>query len=605
MDEIELRAIFTSLCKEHGLNVQINPVDFTIKSPAALDVEHDEEGNLVGIGVYDSYRSLYFTSVSDMLRDMLLQVNLIGHNAKGDFDSLRQWEVPLSDSQLIWDSFLLGHIIDSSLKSYGLKDMAARELGIAYPSYEDIVGKHKGKTKSAPKCPQTEPGCCGRRSLDRWPVDIVAMYNAMDCYCTYKLYEQQVEGEKRRSLGKVGTQSAVVQYFNELEKPVSRVFGDMETRGICVDIPYLRTLKQSLELQRMPLEHEIKKELGDINLNSPKQLLGALNGKGIKPQLKGKPSTDKRALDSLKSNTLVAKLLQFSEYETLLSSFVYPYLERKVSVVHPFFNQCGTRTGRPSCSNPNLLQIPKKTDNGKLVRKMFIPRPGMLLGDSDLSGIEPRMLAHLSQDKNMLQLFNDGTDFHNYFAERVGVDRNTAKVFDLETYYRATKHGVARTLSCTLDKAQSYINMAWDLFPELRRWEEKLIYDVKRCGFLTTLYGRRIKIEGLENTCFFIDKRTGEKVFWIRDGAERQLMNNIAQGSAAEVMKLGMLKVATDKRLHPQFGLLIQVYDQLVAESPAMKTDIVYMKEDMETAIKLSVPLLCEAKIGVNWAEVE
>lgn len=136
--------------------------------------------------------------------------------------------------------------------------------------------------------------------------------------------------------------------------------------------------------------------------------------------------------------------------------------------------------------------------------------------------------------------------------------------------------------------------MAWELFPGLRRWEEKLIFDAKRSGFITTLLGRRIAIEGLDSP-----------ISWKREAAQRQLMNNWAQGSAAEVMKLGMIKVANDKRLHPQFGLLIQVYDQLVAESPNMEQDLLYMKEDMETAIKLSVPLVCEAKRGPNWTDVK
>lgn len=383
-------------------------------------------------------------------------------------------------------------------------------------------------------------------------------------------------------------------YFLMLEKPVSNVFDAMSTRGVRVDLEYLAGLKLSLEAQQEPIKSSILNELGDINLNSPKQLLEALNGKGIFPNLKGKPSTDKRALSFVQNEPIIQRLLDFSEIDTLLSSFVYPYLERGQEVVHPFFNQCGTRTGRPSCSNPNLLQIPKRSENGRKVRKMFIPRDGMELGDSDLSGIEPRMLAHLSQDKAMLELFNSGADFHNYFAERVGVNRDTAKVFDLETYYRASKHGVARTLKCSLDKAQAYIDMAWGLFPELRRWEERVIFDAKRSGYLTTLLGRRIKIEGLDSSNS-----------WKREAAERQAMNNIAQASAAEVMKLGMIKVSKDTRLNPQFGLLIQIYDQLVAESPTMETDLQYMKEDMETAIELSIPLACEAKRGPNWAEVK
>lgn len=121
-------------------------------------------------------------------------MDVICHNGKSDIDLLGVWGFDVSRIFLVHDSMLLGHIIDSSLGSYGLKDMAKRELGIEYPSYEDIVGKHKGKTKNAPKCPQNEPECCGRVTLDKQPVRLVAMYNALDCYCTFKLYTQQIKG---------------------------------------------------------------------------------------------------------------------------------------------------------------------------------------------------------------------------------------------------------------------------------------------------------------------------------------------------------------------------------------------------------------------------
>lgn len=568
----------TGVCNANNIKVCLNaPNWFYEGAMVALDVEHDEAGGFVGCGICVSgYNTVYYFSDLPLLTGINFDsLAIIAHNGKTDIECLQQWGCNVKQEQLVWDTELIAHIIDSSRKGYGLKKLAESDLCIVYPSYDDIVGKKSAKI---------------RRTLEKWPVSIVSLYNALDVYCTMKLYEQQVKS----SGGSRASDTSTAQYFNTLEKPVSLIFQGMETRGIRVDLDYLKQLKMDLERQKTPIENEIKNDLGNINLNSPKQLIGALHAKEIYPELKGRPSTDKRALATFKDRPVVDSLLKYSELDTLLASFVAPYLERNTEVVHPFFNQCGTRTGRPSCSNPNLLQIPKRTENGKLVRKMFIPRTGMRLGDSDLSGIEPRMLAHLSQDKNMLKLFNDGVDFHSYFAQRVGVERDVAKVFDLETYYRATKYGVARTLKCTQDKAQKYIDMAWNLFPELRRWEEKIIFDAKRSGFITTLLGRRIKIDNLDSANN-----------WKREAAERQVMNNIAQGSAAEVMKLGMLKVFNDKRMHPQFGLLIQVYDQLVAESPDMENDLKYMKEDMEKAIELSIPLICEAKSGENWADVK
>lgn len=573
MEESELSATLTSICDKYLIKVLIDPPTYTINSPAAVDIEHDEEGNLVGIGVYDGSHSYYFTGVFPLLCERIQSTSLIAHNGKGDFDSLRQWGIPVSDSQLIHDTELIGHIIDSSRKGYGLKKLAKEDLNIVYPSYDDIVGKRTAKI---------------RRTLDKWPVEIVAAYNSLDTFCTYKLYQKQTQHDFNIN---GNWNSPELKYFNTLEKPVSYVFDTMATRGIRIDLPYLRQLKTKLEKQQKPIKDAILNELGPINLNSPKQLLGALHAKEIFPVLKGKPSTDKRALSSFVGNSVVDNLLRFSELDTLLSSFVLPYLERNVEVVHPFFNQCGTRTGRPSCSNPNLLQIPKRTDNGKLVRRMFIPRDGMSMGDCDFGQIEPRVLAHLSKDPAMCQMFNDGTDFHIFTSERLGISRERAKVLNLSVGYRATKFSVQRQLGGTYEEAQKQIDAWWSLFPHLRRWQETLIHESKRSGFCTTLLGRRIKVDGLEGNP------------WKREAAERQLINNIAQGSAAEIMKLAMISLTRDARLSPTFGLLIQVYDELVTESADMVNDIKIVEADMANAIKLDVPLTVDSAIGPNWAE--
>jgi DNA polymerase-1 len=383
-----------------------------------------------------------------------------------------------------------------------------------------------------------------------------------------------------------------MEYFREIELPAARCFQTMSNRGIRVDLRYLSDLKSRLEQQQSPIKSEILNELRPINLNSPKQLLKALNEKGIYPNLKGKGSTDKRALAYHVSTPIVQRLLDYSQIDTLLSSFVLPYLERGQEIVHPFFNQCGTRTGRVSCSNPNLLQIPKHSENGKLVRKMFIPRPGMAFGDCDFGQIEPRVLAHLSKDPAMLEMFNSGTDFHSFTAERLGITRDKAKVLNLSVGYRATFKSVGQQLKCSDSEAQNEIDKWWSLFPTLRRWQDNLIYESKRSGFCTTLLGLRIKIEDL-----------GHGNSWRREGAERQLINNITQGSAAEVMKLAMINIVKYSKTIP-IGLLVQVYDELLIESQYIEQDLNFVVHHMKNAIKLDIPLEVDAKSGPNWGEV-
>jgi DNA polymerase I len=388
---------------------------------------------------------------------------------------------------------------------------------------------------------------------------------------------------------------SIYDYYKEIEQPCAGIFAQMSNRGIVVDLNYLRELRETLKAQKSPIEEQIKNELGNINLNSPRQLLEALNEKGIYPHLKGKPSTDKRALAYLRETPVITNLKKFSEIETLLTSFCKPYIERNESIAHPFFNQCGTRTGRLSCSNPNLLQIPKHTENGKLVRKMFVARPGMLLGDCDFGQIEPRVLAHLSKDPNMLSMFNNGIDFHEFTAEKLCIDRQRAKILNLSVGYRATFKSVSQQLKCGDSEAQNEIDKWWSLFPTLRRWQDGLIYESKRSGFCTTLLGRRIRIEDLAH---------GNQ--WRREGAERQLINNITQGSAAEIMKLAMIRINEEKvHFSPSFGLLIQAYDELLFESTEIDADIQLVQMFMQEAITLDVPLVVDCKTGPNWGEVQ
>lgn len=576
--ESELSQTLKNICSSLGLTVVINPENVVLNSPAAIDVEHDEEGNLVGIGVYDGKISFYFTTVTPDLVTVLLGSNLLAHNGVGDFESLRTWGIPVSDTQLVHDTMLFGHIQDSSLKAYGLKDMAKRELGIEYPSYDSLVGKHKKP------CPQTERGCCNRKTLDKWPVEDVANYNALDCYVTYQIYLRQAKASPRGTSDTAST----VDYFNQLEKPVAAVFAKMEARGICIDVPYLQQLKAELEDLLEPIEKEIKEILQIENINSDRQVVTALGRIGIRPYLKGKASRSKPALEYFKEEPVVKLLLHHSELATLLDTFVYKYLARNTDIVHPFFNQTGTRTGRLSCSNPNLLQIPRRTDNGKAVRKMFIPRPGFILGDADFGQIEPRVLAHLSKDRGLCEMFNAGIDFHTYTSEQRRITRDKAKVLNLSVGYRASHKSVSTQLGCSDSEAQAEIDGWWNLFPGLKYWEEKEIYKARKAGYCTTLMGRRIRVDSLDSNNP-----------WRREGAERQVINNICQGSAAEIMKLAML--AVDRA---GVALLVQVYDELLWESllSRIDQDLEIVKEAMTGCVKLLVPLTVDLGFGANWA---
>lgn len=604
--QLDLLNTFRGLIEQYGIKIHLDePLTTSAQSGQdvlSVDVEHDESGAYVLTGFYHIGTNSYYgyTSAESLCRVYDSSLKLVAHNWNGDFECLRQWGFEVKDDQLVGDTMLTGHILDSSLKAYGLKDMAKRELGIEYPSYDDIVGKRGLKAE--------------RVTLDKQPIELVVHYNAMDVYSTAKLYERQRGLLTTSPSGSHQAKPTAVQYFEDVEKPVSKIFNQMSTRGIRVDLEYLRDLKETLEEKKEKIILELENELGPIqrkfdlidnsfklklNLNSPKQLLEALNAKDIYPELKGKPSTDKRALERFKNDPIVSSLLRFSELETLLSSFVYPYLERGTEYVHPFYNQVGTRTGRLSCSNPNLLQIPKHSDNGKLVRHMFIPRDGMLLGDADYGQIEPRIMAHFSKDPNLCEVFRSGKNFHKFTQQRMGFPDTDdgykrAKVLNLSVGYRATFKSVSSQLKCSDKEAQNEIDKWWALFPTLRRWQDKLIFESKRSGFVTTLLGRHVRVDDLSH---------GNS--WRREGAERQLINNIAQASAREVIVLGMIRLSKDDRLSSTFGMLIQVYDDLVFETSQMENDSKAVVDCMTKAIKLEVPLVVDLKIGPNWGDVE
>jgi len=562
-------AVLDSVIFGTKLVIKINEPFPKVGEPVSIDIEHDESGAPVCVGLYvlSSNTCYSYTDLQHLRSFNLRSLDLIAHNGKTDLELLEIWGCAVSPRDLFYDTQLMGHIIDSSLRTYGLKDMAKRDLGLEYPSYEDIVGKRGAKN---------------RVTLDKQPIDLVLKYNALDCYVTAKIYKKQC----------LYLTESHQTYYNEVEGPLSLILGAMESRGVRVSLEYLKALKGTLEAQKDPLEQTIKNELGDINLNSPKQLLEALHAKEIFPELKGKPSTDKRALSGQISHGVVKTLLSYSEVDTLLSSFVYPYLERNQTVVHPFYNQTGTRTGRLSCSNPNLLQIPIRSENGKLVRCMFVPRDGFKMGDCDFGQIEPRLLGHFSRDKQMCDMFNSGVDFHDFTQDRLHIDRQRAKVLNLSVGYRATYKSVSSQLKCSETEAQAQIDAWWAMFPGLRRWQDKLIWESKRSGYFTTLLGRRIKVDGLDSN----NK-------WKREAAERQLINNIAQASAREVMVKAMIRINRDLGFSPSFGLLVQIYDELLFESQSIENDMPLVIDNMVNAVKLDVPLTVDGKIGDNWSQ--
>ncbi len=531
-----------------------------------IDVEDDEKGGFVGVGLMGSPdKVFYYTRLSDQFKRYLENQKFIAHAGRTDLHKLKKWGVNVRPEQLVFDTMQAAHTIDSTRRAYGLKDLAAEILDIHYPSYQDLTGKGRNKV-----------------TLDALPTELVANYNAMDCIATFGLYKHFAN-----------TMGGCLEYFEQLEMPLSHVLFRMEEKGIRVSLDRLEYLNKRIKARRDYLVKQINRFLGPINLNSPKQLLEALHRLDIKPVLKRKASTDKRALEPFRHLRIIQLLLKYSQLETLLCSFINPYLERGSEYVYPEFLQSRTRTGRLACKSPNLQQIPARTLEGGAIRSAFIPSEGNLFWDGDFGQIEPRIMAHLSEDSTLTEMFRSGVNFHQFTADRMGMPKDRAKVLNLSVGYRATSKSVSTQLKCSEKEAQKEIDAWWKMFPRLRQWEDETIAKCRVDGYVTTLFGRRIKIE---NIC--------SSVFWQREAAERDCINNLVQGSAAEVMKKALIaldKKGADLRVTIHDEALIELFGN--PEELDKKPDT--YAEVMGNCVSLRVPLSVDWSVGKSWQEAK
>lgn len=550
----------------HGCNVLTNPPTIPIGNGWVIDVENYKDGRCAGIGILSVAQPRlchYYTE--ELPLDIFKDKILIGHVLRTDIHKLRKWGFDIDESVVHYDTALIEHLTDSTKKKYGLKELVKTRFKIEYPSYEQIVGDG---------------------DFDTVPIEVVANYNGMDLISTYHLWMLQNSLPTRELIRS--------KIYKELIWPLGNVLNAMEERGLLLNTHTLAVLENELVMQKRHTEEQLYNELGNINLNSSKQLLEALHVKGITPKYKGKDSIDKRGLRSLEQTPIVSQLLGFSELETLLSSFITPLLEQGRSseaVIHAFFSQIATRTGRLACYRPNLQQVPTHTENGKKVKSSFVARPGHKLVELDYSAIEPRLLAHFSKARNLCELFKSGVNFHDYTKERLGIDRQAAKVLNLSTGYRATKYGLAYQLKCSVEEAEKQLNDWWGLWPDLYLWEELLIAKTRKTGYVSTLLERMIRIDNLDSS----DRK-------LKETAERRVIENTAQGSVSDLIGLAMIEAHRNK-----LPILNQVHDSLVFEFEENKIDEYIQKacNIMEHVIELEVPVVVDVKVGNTWGSME
>ncbi|HEX6537201.1 MAG TPA: DNA polymerase I [Gemmatimonadaceae bacterium] len=510
-------------------------------------------------------------------------VRKTAQNAKYDILALRRAGITLRG--LDFDTMIASYVLDPGRRSHGLDVLALEFLDHKMTSFEELCGK-------------------GRNAVpfDQCPVDAARDYSCEDADMTLQLrahFEPQLESY------------ALTKLFHEIEMPLVEVLAEMEWIGVSIDLPWFASLKERFQRERERVERDIHEEAGiEFNINSNPQLRHVLFEKLQLPVLKRTatgPSTDASVLQELAEmgHALPQLLMEYRELAKLEST----YLDALPALVHPetgrihtSFNQTVASTGRLSSSDPNLQNIPIRRELGRDIRRGFVPRRGRLLLAADYSQIELRLLAHLSSDPAFVEAFRAGGDIHRQTAsiifnvpvEDVTPDmRARAKTINFATIYGQGPHALSRQLRIDHAEARRFITEYFERFGGIRAYLDSMVEFAREHGYVQTIFGRRRYIPELR-----------DRNFNVRQFGERTATNSPIQGSAADLIKIAMIRIAgalRERRLESH--MILQVHDELVFELPPAELDELraLVKREMEGAAQLSVPLVVDMGAGDNW----
>jgi DNA polymerase-1 len=521
------------------------------------------------------------------LRELLEDpaVKKAAQNAKYDLLVLRRAGVDLKG--LDFDTMLASYVLDPGRRSHGLDVLALEFLDQSMMSYADLCGKGKSAI-----------------SFDECPVEAARDYSCEEADMTFQMreiFEPQLDSTKVRPL------------LEDVEIPLISVLADIEWNGITIDVEWFRSLKQRFRREREAVEKQIYEAAGmEFNINSNLQLRDVLFTRLGLPVLKKTstgPSTDASVLQELADagHTLPTFLMEYRE----LSKLENTYLDALPAMVNPrtgrlhtSFNQTVAATGRLSSSDPNLQNIPIRRELGRDIRRGFVPKKGWTMLAADYSQIELRLLAHLSNDPAFVEAFNAGGDIHRQTAaiifdipiENVTADmRARAKTINFATIYGQGAHALSRQLKIEHAEAKDFIAKYFERFKGIRNYLDSSVDFAREHGYVTTIFGRRRYIPELR-----------ERNFNIRAFGERTAANSPIQGSAADLIKIAMIRIHESLNAGGHSArMLLQVHDELVFEVPPEELDSVtsLVKREMESAAELSVPLLVDIGTGSNWLD--
>lgn len=518
------------------------------------------------------------------------QVTVILHNGKFDYKVLRSNGIKINNNKVsckLVDTMIAEWLLNSDKtgkNSYSLEYLAETKLGLKGIEYEDLVPK-------------------GQTFADL-PVEKAYPYAAEDADFTFQLWQKLEPQLKSQNL---------YELFTSTEMRLMPLLAEMEIQGIHLDSQTLYDYNKELTIGIEDIQNKIYSTVGHaFNIASPKQLQEVLfTERGLKPTKKTKTgySTDTSVLEELALYDPVPKMiLEYRELAKLQSTYVetLPSMCDKNERIHTDFIQTGTATGRLSCREPNLQNIPVRNEAGRKIRSAFTATPGTILISADYSQIELVVLAHLSQDKNMCNAFISGTDVHKATAALIfGVPqeevtpqmRRTAKTINFGVIYGMSAFRLANDLGISRTQAAEFIENYFKTYSSVNDFINSTIQKTEETGFVQTIFGRKRHIANINS------KNKLEK-----SGAERMAVNTPVQGSAADIVKKAMLDVSKAlEEENTQAKLILQVHDELLVECPdnpqTIEKTISIIKEKMENAVKLNVPLKVSIEYGKNWGE--
>ena len=530
-------------------------------------------------------KQLSLDSVLSILGPILSSKDIpkAGQNIKYDMNVLAKYQIFVEGVRD--DSMLQAYVLDASRGSFSMDSLSKELLQHEPVSYKSLTGTGKSQI-----------------GFDEVPIDAAANYAAEDADITERLCDLQ-----KPKLEKSG----VEHIYQDLELPLLSVLSRMECRGIKVDTDALQDMSKEFQQKLNTIESKCEEIIGSrINLNSPKQLAKVFFEDLKYPVIKKTKtgySTDHEVLETLAQDYELPKvILEFRMLSKLKSTYVdaLPKLvNQRTGRVHTTFNQTGTATGRLSSTEPNLQNIPIRGEEGRRIRRAFIPEDGSILIAADYSQVELRVMAHLCGDPSFIEAFQNGEDIHSRTAREIltdgnepsSDDRRKAKAINFGILYGLSEFGLAKQLDIKRSEAREFITKYFARYPGIRTYLDQTIETGREVGYVSTLLGRRRFLPDLKS-------RNGS----IRQAAERIAMNTPIQGSAADIIKLAMLRVdAAMTKRGLESRLLLQVHDELVVEAKESEIDEVesLLKTEMSQAMKLDVPLDVDVGRGENWAE--